>query len=124
MVDLTPLKNALKSLEDIILQPVNEYIRDGVIQRFEFTFELSWKTIKRYLKEEGGRPDLQVGPKPIIREAGKAGLIDDVKKWFNFLEARNKSTHVYDEEEANIIYKTALEFPNHVKTLIKNLEKK
>ncbi len=88
-------KNALLSLEDILKQPLNEYIRDGVIQRFEYTFELSWKIIARYFKEIG-REDLPHGPRPLIKEAGKEGLINDVEAWLRFLESRNKSTHIYN----------------------------
>lgn len=85
---ISPIRNALTSLEDILKQPVNEYIRDGVIHRFENTFDLSWKMIARYFKEIG-REDVANGPRPLLREAAKAGLIDDVESWLEFLEARN-----------------------------------
>ncbi|MBF0360698.1 MAG: nucleotidyltransferase substrate binding protein [Oligoflexia bacterium] len=90
---LTPLRNSLKSLESILAQPINEYLRDGVIKRFEYTFELSRKTIKRFFKNIG-REDILDGPKPIIREAGKNNLISNVEAWLNFHEARNISTEV------------------------------
>ncbi len=58
---IAPLKNALKNLEDILKRPLNEQIRDGVVQRFEYTFELAWKLIFRYFKEIG-RQDIPNGP--------------------------------------------------------------
>ena len=119
-LSLMPLKKALTSLEDILGQPMNEYIRDGVIQRFEFTFELSWKMMKRYFKVIG-REDLPAGPKPIIREAGKEGLIKDVEEWLIFLEKRNISTHIYNQEQAKDVYAKASAFPPFVQSLIKEL---
>ena len=49
---LSPLKKALESLKKSILQPINEFTRDSVIQRFEYCFELSWKNMKRYLESD------------------------------------------------------------------------
>lgn len=121
-LSLTPLRNALKSLEDILAQPVNEYIRDGIIQRFEFTFELSWKTLKRIFKD-AGREDILTGPKPVIREAGKMNLISDVEAWLNFLYARNTSAHVYNDSQAEEVYQSAKKFPQYVHELLKKLEK-
>ena len=120
---LSPLEKVLESLKDIIKQPQNEYIRDGVIQRFEYTFELSWKTLKRYFKDIG-REDIPNGPKPIIREAGKEGLIENVEFWLECLESRNKTTHIYNEKEAVEVYETAKAFPPAVDSLLKRLKKR
>lgn len=122
-LDITALTRALASLEDILKQEMNEYIRDGVIQRFEYTFELSWKTIRRYYKEIG-RIEIPNGPKPLIREAAKDKLIDNVDKWFLFLDARNISSHIYNEEEAIKVYSQAKKFPPEVNLLLKNLNPK
>lgn len=122
-LSLKPLEDALESLKDILAQPVNEYIRDGVIQRFEFTFELCWKTLKRYFKLIG-RQDLSVGPRPILREAGKAGVISNVDVWLNFLEQRNISTHIYNQMQAEQVYAEAKKFPIYVEELLKNLHER
>jgi nucleotidyltransferase substrate binding protein (TIGR01987 family) len=116
-----PLKDALYSLEDILKQEINEYIRDGVIQRFEYTFELSWKLLKRYFKEIG-REDIPNGPRPLIKEAGKEGLIINVEAWLKFLESRNKTTHIYNALEAQNVYEQALKFPSFVQDLISKVE--
>ncbi len=123
MVSTAPLQKALTSLEDILKQPINEYLRDGVIQRFEYTFELSWKLIKRYF-DEIGRRDIPAGPKPLIREAGKENLIDSVEMWLEFLEARNKTSHIYNEKEAASVYELAKQFPPYVQVLLNSLDKK
>lgn len=122
-LSLTPLKNANQRLEEILKQPMNEFIRDGVIQRFEFTFELAWKTLKRYFKEIG-RSDIENGPKPIIREAGAQGLITNVEAWLDFLEKRNMTSHIYSEGEAIKVFEAAKIFPQFVSELIDSLEKK
>lgn len=121
MIITTPLSKALTSLEDILKQDINEYIRDGVIQRFEYTFELSWKLLGRYFKEIG-REDIPGGPRPLIKEAGREGLISDVDAWLKFLEARNKTTHIYNEVEAEAVYQQAKNLPAYVHELIKNTE--
>jgi nucleotidyltransferase substrate binding protein (TIGR01987 family) len=121
MILTTPLSKALNSLEDILSQEMNEYIRDGVIQRFEYTFELSWKLLKRYFKEIG-REDIPGGPRPLIKEAGKEGLIDNVEAWLNFLESRNKTTHIYNEKESIAVYEQAKIFPSYVRKLIAKVE--
>lgn len=122
-MQIAPLKKAVQSLKEILKQPINEYVRDGVTQRFEYTFELSWKFMKRYFKEIG-REDIPNGPKPVIREAGKEGLINDVESWLDFLEMRNITVHVYNENQAEKVYHSAKTFPSFVDELIKELEKR
>lgn len=121
MLDLSALKDSLNSLEDILKQPINEYLRDGVIQRFEYTFELSWKMINRYFKTIGIN-NIPNGPKPLLREAAREGLIDDIDAWFDFLEARNLTSHTYNEEFAEKVYEISKKFPASVKILISKLE--
>lgn len=77
-------------------------IRDGVIQRFEFTTELAWKTAREYLLLEG-ETDIN-SPKPVMRTAFRVGLIDDSENWAQLLNDRNVTSHVYDDETADEIY--------------------
>ncbi len=74
---------------------------DGVIQRFEFCFELSWKLMKAYLSFEGIEAN---SPRNSIRESFKTGLITEAEDWLDMLEKRNLSSHTYDEETAREIY--------------------
>ena len=78
---------------------------DGVIQRFEFCFELAWKMMKAYLAYDGIEAN---SPRASIREGFAAGLIPNAEAWLDMLEKRNLSSHTYDE-------KTALDIYEHIK---------
>ena len=97
-------KNALVRLkESCSLDPENDIVIDGVIQRFEFTFELAWKTLKEVFEEEG-----LIGlnsPKTVLKEAFSAGIIEDEKPWINMLLDRNATSHLYSENNAKEICK-------------------
>ncbi len=74
---------------------------DGTIQRFEFCFELAWKTIKAFLHDDG---IVCNSPRESIKEAFKFKWITDEEKWLELLDARNLTTHVYDEETSLKVY--------------------
>ncbi|MCK5099937.1 MAG: nucleotidyltransferase substrate binding protein [Desulfobacteraceae bacterium] len=93
--------------------------KEGMIQRFEYTFELAWKAMKRTLKEEGS----EIGsPKQVFRSAFEAKLIDNLEQWFALLKERNLTVHTYNEETAKEVYESAKSFPKVVDQLIYNLE--
>lgn len=69
--------------------------KEGLIQRFEYTFELAWKTLKDYLESE----ELSVNfPKEVIKTAFQYGIIEDGEIWMDMLEKCNLLAHTYDEE--------------------------
>jgi len=68
---------------------------EGIVQRFEYTFELAWKTLKDYL-EDSGIVLLQITPKEVIKEAFAAKLIQDGQLWIDMLGERNALSHTYD----------------------------
>jgi nucleotidyltransferase substrate binding protein (TIGR01987 family) len=70
--------------------------KEGVVQRFEFTFELAWKTLKDYM-EEGGLDIAPITPRQVIKEAFAAKILVDGQVWIDMLDHRNLLTHVYDE---------------------------
>lgn len=113
------IKNALFRLEDALLQPMDEYRRDGVIQRFKYTFELSWKFMKRVLKKEGIDAS---SPMQVFREANSAKLIDNFEYWVELLRQRNLSSHTYNQATAEEVFQTATSFPPRVRNLINTLE--
>jgi nucleotidyltransferase substrate binding protein (TIGR01987 family) len=80
----------------------NDIVRDSIIQRFEFTYELAWKTLKSYMEYEGINLDTTF-PRSIFKEAYANKLIDDEKVWLKLLEDRNSTSHIYDENLANEI---------------------
>ena len=77
-------------------------IRDGVIQRFEFTCELAWKTTREFLLDQGFT-ELN-SPKATMRKAFSYGLIDDEQAWIALLNARDQTSHLYDDATAQEIY--------------------
>ncbi|KLU61965.1 nucleotidyltransferase substrate binding protein like protein [Peptococcaceae bacterium CEB3] len=86
---------------------VSALLRDGLIQRFEFTFELAWKALKAVFENEG-----LIGlhsPKSVLREAFAAGLIDDEELWLAMLDDRNATVHIYNEQRAIEISQHILE---------------
>ncbi len=83
---------------NISLEKLNEALRDSIIKKFEYTFELSWKTIKAYLEEEGYEEI--TSPKKVLKQAFESNIIIDEEVWSNMLEARNSTSHTYDEKKA------------------------
>jgi len=69
----------------------------GLVQTYQFTFELCWKTLKDLLTFEGYEVN---SPRETIRKAFEMSLIDDVDHWFNALESRNILCHTYNESTA------------------------
>ena len=98
------LQNAVKRLREAVAQPESDLIRDAVIQRFEFTFELVWKCLKLYLERQG----LDCGgPRSTLKQTFTEGLInspDEADAWLRMLEDRNLTSHAYDEALATRIY--------------------
>lgn len=99
---LERLKAAFLKLQESTEKAVDELDRDGVIQRFEFTFELFWKTIKILLAEEGFEC---AGPRSCIKEGARRGFLVDGEMLLDMLEDRNKMSHIYDELTAKEIFK-------------------
>lgn len=96
--------NALNRLEEALKKDLNDdIIVDGIIQRFEFTFEQSWKVMKLYLEDQG-IIDEALAPRSTIRCAYKHKLIADGDVWIEMMLDRNRTSHMYDEATAfNIV---------------------
>jgi nucleotidyltransferase substrate binding protein (TIGR01987 family) len=90
-------KNALLTVEEVVprYSELSELEKDGLIQRFEFTFNLAWKVMQDYLKY-AGYADIK-GPRPCITQMANDGLIG-VFVWGDMLTARNELGHIYDED--------------------------
>ena len=74
---------------------LNKLEQEGVIQRFEYTFELAWKSMKDYL-EENGVLIAPVTPRQVVKDAFAAKLIEDGQIWIDMLNHRNLLSHTYD----------------------------
>lgn len=86
---------ALQRLRDVLAQNENEFIRDAIIQRFEFTFEMAWRSLFRLLIDRGER--VGENASATLTAAHAALLIDDAERWHRVRIARNKTSHTYDE---------------------------
>lgn len=98
---LEKLQTAFSRLQESIQKASDELDRDGVIKRFEFTFELFWKTIKVLLEHEGFGC---AGPRSCIKEGARRGFTADSEALLDMLEDRNKLSHIYDEAMAQAIF--------------------
>lgn len=126
--NLQELKKAADSLqiaqnllqESLQKEPSNvelhKALRDSCIQRFEFCVELSWKISIKILGLGTKAPN------PAIREMAQNKLIEDTQIWFEFLLARNKTSHTYDEDVAKEVYKETERLIPEIKKLISKLE--
>lgn len=110
------LVKALKKLTEASTLPETEINRDATIQRFEFTFEMSWKLMQSIVKTN--KTNLY-GVKAIIRESAKLELIDNPSAWLDFLEQRNLTVHTYKQELAKKVYHSAKKFVPFVKSFLK-----
>ncbi len=103
--DATPLGNAVRRLHEGLArhrrEPMDEQVRDGLIQRFEFTYELSHRMLRRYLKETAASPD-EVERMPfadLIRTGAAQGLLrGGWPDWRRFREMRARTSHTYDAD--------------------------
>lgn len=117
-IQISQLKQAIERLEEALKLPPTQIHKDATIQRFEFTFELAWKVMQGLANEKGLET---ASPKDSIRTAAQLSLIESVETWFGFLDARNLSSHIYNEEIANEVYHQIKKFLPEVKKLLSRL---
>ncbi len=111
-LDVSALEKALASLELALAehakQPGNALIRDACIKRFEYSYELSHKMLRRYLSLTAATPEtiIQYSFAELIRAAGDKDLLDSTwEHWKRYREARNITSHLYDEQKAeNVLH--------------------
>ncbi len=115
-------KKALTTLDEAMKRPPASLLeRDGIIQRFEYCIEISWNSAKKVLEYQEIKVDT---PRNIFREMAKIGWIDNPEQWIEFLEARNKTSHLYHEEVANELFGLVPAFLISSHKLLKVLEAK
>lgn len=113
-------EKALKRLEEALELSPTRIHKDASIQRFEFCFELVWKLFQitaRYFGLECA------SPRNCIRIAHQLKLIGNPELWLEFLEARNWSSHIYNEKLANLVYKYAEKFAKESRKMLQGWEK-
>ena len=117
------LINATNRLKEALNEEENEIMIDAVLHRYEFTFELAWKTLKDYLEYLGITVNTG-SPREVIKESFAHELISDGEIWIKMMLARNSLSHLYDEETSRQVYNEIKnEYINQIEKLIETLEK-
>jgi len=128
-LDLTALERAFNRFEEGLAQreqrPNDDMIRDGLIQRFEYTYELTAKTLRRFLEltSSGGEATDALSFPSTIRTASEQGLLAsgwDV--WEEFRKARNLTSHTYNETAALNVVRTLPQFHAEIGFLLQQLK--
>lgn len=88
--------SAVERYEEFKNEGFEDVYLDLIVKRFEFTYEMSWKALKRYLEFLGFEPK---NPRATFKEAYSQGLIEDEDTWLEMIEQRNLTSHIYDESE-------------------------
>ena len=130
-LDTTSLGNAVRRLREGLArherEPTDEQIRDGLIQRFEFTYELSHKMLRRYLKEITASPD-EIERMPfadLIRTGNARALLrGDWPAWRRFREMRARTSHTYDATVAAEVAAVIPEFVGEAEHLSAELQRR
>ncbi|MHB8765813.1 MAG: HI0074 family nucleotidyltransferase substrate-binding subunit [Deferrisomatales bacterium] len=135
-LDLSSLRKAVEALDatldrcqdDALLAGLDAVTRNalraGAIQHFEFTFELCWKFVQRWLRENGAPEDADHPRtrKELFRLAARRGLVADPLPWFAYGDARNLTAHTYNEDQAAAVYETTRQFAIDARSLLQRLE--
>ena len=135
-LDLTSLRKVVISLEKALTvgsverlatmpEDHQEVIKAGVIQNFEIAYEVCWKFMRRWLSENMGPTTVDgVTRRELFRASAESKLITDVDQWMEYHEARNETSHTYDQDTADDVYRVAQTFYLDARKLLEVLEKK
>lgn len=97
-VALSQYNRALDRLQEVVALSETDIIRDSLIQRFEFTYELAWKSMFYWMRDQGEKvPEMQ---KPIIQAAFRCELIVSPEIWEEMKDQRDETSHTYNEAKA------------------------
>ena len=135
-LDLSALRNAIASLEDGLEMvgdsswfnaqsgKVQNTLIAGIIQNFEFVYEICIKMIRRQIELESASPDEvdATNFRDLLRVAAERRLVDDVEAWFKYRHMRNITAHTYDHEKAQQVYQGTLVFIQDARALLHALE--
>ena len=135
-LDLTALRAALTSLDEALsivddrawLERQADKVRNtlvaGVVQNFEFVYEVGVKMLRRRLTLDAANPGevAALNFRDLVRLGGQAGLVEDVRAWFNYREMRNLTAHTYDPAKARAIREGASALAKDARSLLDRLE--
>lgn len=112
---LKDFKKITKRLEEVLHLKKTDVIRDSAIKRFELCFDLAWKTIKWYAKNQGVEC---YSPRSCIKTAFQLKLINYDEKWLKMIDDRNLTAHLYKEEYADQVYSRLSDYLELFKKLL------
>lgn len=128
-IDVSSLEKAIESLAEAITEHKknsgNKFVRDAAIQRFEYTYELSYKMLKRYLEisEPNAEEVDQMSFPNLIRTASERGLmLNGWDVWKVYRDARNATSHTYNEVKAAEVFGVIPQFLDDSKYLLTKLQ--
>lgn len=135
-LNLTSLKNAVAAMAELIEKTKDpsflsgldditaKAVQAGCIQYFEFTYELCWKFIQRWIENNQNREEAKFprSRKEFFRLAAKYSLIADPEPWFEYADARNLTSHTYNSDTARQVFEVATRFVDDAATLLVQLE--
>lgn len=130
-LDLSSLEKAVSSLDEVLQaceqEPENKFLQDASIQRFEYTYELCHKMLKRFLEMTEPSRDVidNLAFADLIRTASEKKLLkSDWQVWRLFRQARNITSHTYDKSKANEVSKLLPDFLIEAQSLLSTLQQR
>ena len=107
---------------DTLDETTQHAIRSGVIQHFEFTYELCWKFMRRWIETNVSATEADgVTRRELFRQAAEQRLINDVEQWMRYHAARNMTSHTYEQETAESVYRITGSFLQDAESLLNAL---
>ena len=119
--NLKSFEKALLQLGDALKESESPIVRDACLQRFEFSYELLWKTLKIFLEEIHGVR--AVSPRQVFKEAFALSIIDEELTFVEMIESRNPLSHTYNEEQAAKIYVKCADYLKAMNSVLAQLNK-
>ena len=114
-------EKATNRLKEVLDLPKTDIIRDSAIQRFEFSLDLAWKSLKAYLSQKHGLT--VASPKKTFKEAFHQGIIEYDEKWLDLVNLRNETVHTYNEKRAKEVFAQLPEALTYFQKLLPLLKK-
>ncbi len=113
-------EKALATLSVSLMMPKSEIVRDASIQRFEYNFELAWKSVKKFAEKQGVECN---SPREAFKTAFRLKLIEDENIWLDMIDDRNRTSHTYNEETADEIYDNLKKYEKAMRSLLEKIKK-
>ena len=117
--NLSLFKKATDRFAEALNEPESPIVMDATIQRFEFTYELMWKTLKTFLEDFHGVR--AVSPRQVFKEAYALSIIEEEDVFLEMIKSRNLLSHTYNEEQAADIYKKCSSYLSAIKNLYRQI---